>query len=64
MDFSLVASALAAQTANLQTNVTTQILKNDFSAEKQAVQVLLGNPGGATQANLGAGVGGQVDVSA
>jgi len=64
MDMSLVASAMSAQSANLQTNVTMQIMKNNATAEKQDMQVLLGIPGGSSQANLGAGVGGQVDISA
>lgn len=64
MDTSLIASAVAAQTANLQSNIALQVIKNNATAEKQAVEVLLGIPGGSSQANLGAGVGGQVDVSA
>jgi len=64
MDMSLVASALAAQTGNLQTNVTMQIMKNNATAEKQAMEILLGAPGGSSQANLASGVGGQVDMSA
>jgi hypothetical protein len=64
MDMSLVASALAAQTGSLQTNVTMQLMKNNAAAEKQAMEILLGIPGGSSQANLASGVGGQVDVSA
>ena len=62
MDMSLVMSALAMQSANLQTNVDMQIMKNNNAAQKDAVQTLLGT--GSPQANLGAGVGGQIDISA
>ncbi len=64
MDMSLVASALAAQTANLQSSIAAQVIKNNTTAERQAVETLLGIPGGSSQANLGAGVGGQVDRTA
>jgi len=64
MDMSLVASALAAQTGGLQTNITMQLMKNNAAAEKQAMEMLLGIPGGSSQANLASGIGGQVDVSA
>ncbi|MDR3465768.1 MAG: hypothetical protein P4M07_07475 [Xanthobacteraceae bacterium] len=64
MDMSLVASAVTAQSANLQTNITTQLLKNNATAEKQAMQILLGAGGATSQANVASGVGGQVDISA
>jgi hypothetical protein len=65
VDMSLVSSAMTAQSSNLQTNITMQLMTNDATAEKQAMQILLGTPGGASsQANLGSGVGGQVDISA
>jgi hypothetical protein len=64
VNMSLVASAMTAQSSNLQTNITMQLMKNNATAEKQAMQVLLGIPGASSQASLGTGVGGQVDVSA
>ena len=62
MDMSLVMSALALQSSNLQTNVDMQIMKNNNASQKETVQALLGT--GSPQANLGAGVGGQIDISA
>jgi hypothetical protein len=64
MDMSLVASAVTAQSASLQTNITTQLLKNNATAEKQDMQILLGTGGATSQANVASGVGGQVDISA
>jgi hypothetical protein len=65
MDMSLVSSVLAAQTGNLQTNVAMRLLKMNSDAQTNAVQVLLGVPGNApSQANVAAGVGGNLDVSA
>jgi hypothetical protein len=62
---SLVSSAMTAQSSSLQTNITMQLMTNNAAAEKQDMQILLGTPGGASsQANLGSGVGGQVDISA
>ncbi len=62
MDMSLVMSALSMQSANLQSNVAMQIMKNNSNAQKEMVQTLLGT--GSSQANLGAGVGSQIDISA
>jgi hypothetical protein len=65
MDMNLVASALAAQSASLQTNIAMQVMKTNAKAEKDVVQALLGASSGApSQANIPAGVGGQVDISA
>jgi hypothetical protein len=58
----MVTSMLAMQAANTQTQVSTAIMKSNANAEKSAVQTLLGGP--ASQANLGAGVGGNLDISA
>lgn len=66
MDVSLAASALSAKAGAVQTQVATQILKNNFDAEKSAVATLLG--GGQQSANplanVAAGIGGNVDISA
>jgi hypothetical protein len=62
---SLAVSAMAAQSSNLQTNITMELMKQNAASEAQTVQLLLGTPGGtSSQANLGSGVGGQVDISA
>jgi Putative motility protein len=61
MDISLVTSILAAQAGNTQVQVATSLLKSNIDAEKSAVQTLLGIP--SSTANLGAGVGGNLDVT-
>ena len=58
---SLVSSVMALQAGNLQQQIATSMIKQNADAEKFAVQTLLGQ---ASQANLGAGVGGNLDVSA
>jgi hypothetical protein len=58
----MVSSILAMQAANTQTQVATSIMKSNADAAKSEVQTLLG--GQTSQANLGAGVGGNLDISA
>jgi hypothetical protein len=57
----MVSGILAMQAANTQTQVATSLLKSNADAEKSAVQTLLGTP---STANLGAGIGGNVNISA
>jgi hypothetical protein len=66
MDMSLVASILAAQTGNLQTQVATSVLKSNMDAEKSSVLTLLGagQQGASSLANVAAGIGGNLDVTA
>ncbi|MDB5503037.1 MAG: putative exported protein of unknown function [Tardiphaga sp.] len=64
MDMSLVSSALAMQAAGTQGQIATTILKSNADAEKSAVLTLLGAAQQSSQANLAAGVGGQVDIAA
>jgi hypothetical protein len=59
----MVSSMLAAQAGNTQMQVATSILKSNADAEKSAVLTLLG-AGQNSPANLGAGVGGNLDISA
>jgi Putative motility protein len=62
MDMMAVVSAmLAMQAANTQTQVATSIMKSNADAEKSTVQTLLGTP---STANLGAGIGGNLNISA
>lgn len=63
MDMSLVMSAVAMQSANTQQQISTSILKSNADMEKNTVLTLLGGAQ-QSQANLGAGVGGNLDVSA
>ena len=62
MDMSLVTRILMAQAGNTQTQVATSVLKSNIDAEKSAVQTLLGMP--PSTANLGPGIGGNLDIAA
>ncbi|MCX7318058.1 MAG: putative motility protein [Hyphomicrobiales bacterium] len=64
MDMALVASALAMKQAGTQQQIATSIIKSNADMEKNTVLTLLGGAQQASQANLGAGVGGNVDVTA
>jgi hypothetical protein len=64
MDMALVASALAMKQAGTQQQIATSIIKSNAEMEKNTVLTLLGGAQQASQANLGAGVGGNVDVTA
>ena len=57
----MVSSLLAMKAGNTQSQIATSIIKSNADAEKFAVQTLLGQP---STANLGAGVGGNLDISA
>ncbi|MEO6840535.1 MAG: putative motility protein [Bradyrhizobium sp.] len=57
----MVSSILAMQAGNTQAQVATSIMKSNADAEKSAVQTLLGAP---STANLAAGVGGNLNISA
>jgi hypothetical protein len=58
----MVSSVLAMQAGNTQMQVATSIIKSNNDAEKFAVQTLLG--GQASTANLGPGVGGNLNIAA
>ena len=57
----MVSSLLAMKAGGTQSQIAASIVKSNADAEKFAVQTLLGQP---SSANLGAGVGGNVDISA
>jgi hypothetical protein len=59
----MVSSMLAMQAAGTQMQVAASFIKSNADAEKSAVMTLLG-AGQNSSANLGAGVGGNIDVSA
>jgi hypothetical protein len=62
MDMGLVTSILMAQAGNTQMQVATSVMKSNIDAEKSAVQTLLGiSP---STANLGVGVGGNLNITA
>jgi hypothetical protein len=60
----MVGSILSMQAANTQSQIGTAILKSNADTEKSNVLTLLGAAQQSSQANLAAGVGGNVDVTA
>jgi hypothetical protein len=60
---SMVTSLLAAKAGGTQSQIAASILKSNADAEKFAVQTLLGQASPSV-ANLGPGVGGNLDVTA
>ena len=58
----MVSSMLAMKASGTQMQVAATFMKQNADAEKSAVMTLLG--AGQNSANLGAGVGGNLDVSA
>ncbi|MDB5606351.1 MAG: hypothetical protein JWP25_3251 [Bradyrhizobium sp.] len=64
MDMSLVAAIMMAQAGNTQTQVATSVMKSNLDAEKSAVLTLLGSPTAPSTANLGPGVGGNLNIAA
>ena len=59
---SMVSGMLAAQAGNVQMQVAATIMKSDANAEKSAV--LTGLQSASSLANVGAGIGGNLDVTA
>jgi Putative motility protein len=64
MDMSLVAAALAAQSGRLQSQVATTVLKSSIDSERSSVLTLLGAGTPQSLANVGTGVGGNINVTA
>jgi hypothetical protein len=66
MDMSLVTAALGAQTGALQMNVAAAIMKSNLDGEKSSVLTLLGagDQSASSLANVAAGIGGNLDISA
>ena len=62
----MVSGILAMQAGNMQTQVATAIMKSNMDADKSAVQTLLGaaQQNIASLANVGAGIGGNVNITA
>jgi hypothetical protein len=59
----MVSSMLASQQGALQSNVAATLMKQNADAEKSAVLTLLG-AGQPSLANVGAGVGGNLNITA
>jgi hypothetical protein len=60
---SMVSGILAMQAVGLQSQIQTSIIKSNSDAEKFAVQTLLGR-GAPSTANLGAGIGDNLNIVA
>ena len=61
---SLVSSILALQAGNLQQQISNSVIKSNLDEQKSAVQTLLGGQTAASTANLGAGIGGNLNIAA
>jgi hypothetical protein len=63
MDMSLVAAIMAQKASALQQQVSTSVLKSNLDSQKDTVLTLLS---GAQQslANVGSGVGGNLNIAA
>jgi hypothetical protein len=59
----MVSTMLASQQGALQSNVAATLMKQNADAEKSTVLTLLG-AGQSSLANVGAGVGGNLNISA
>jgi hypothetical protein len=66
MDMSLVSAILAAQAGAVQTKVAATLLKSNLDSQKSAVETLLGagQQNVASLANVAAGIGGNLNISA
>jgi hypothetical protein len=65
MDMSLVSAVLAMQAGAVQGQIANAALKCSLDAEKSAVQILLGaGEQTLSLANVAAGIGGNLNISA
>ena len=64
MDMSLVAAAMMMQAANTQQQVGTAVLKSNLDSQKNDVLTILGSPSAPSTANLGPGIGGNLNITA
>jgi hypothetical protein len=61
---SMVSGILAMQAGNTQSQIAATMIKSNADSDKSAVLTLLGAAQQSSQANLAAGVGGNLDVTA
>ena len=61
---SLAMSLIAMQAGNTQQQIATAALKSNIDAEKSSVLSLLGAGSPPSLANVGAGIGGNLNISA
>ena len=64
MDMSLVMAALAAQAGRIQSQIATTVLKSNIDAERSSVLTILGSGSQPSLANVGAGIGGSLNIAA
>jgi hypothetical protein len=65
MDMSLVSAILASQAGAVQQQVATAVTKQNLDAEKSSVLTLLGSAQQSLSlANIGASVGGNLNIAA
>jgi hypothetical protein len=65
MDIGLAAAVLANQTAGIQSQIGMSVLKQNLNAQKSAVLTLLGAAQQTLSlANVGTGIGGNLNVAA
>ena len=60
---SLALSLFSMQAGNTQQQIATSVLKSNLDAEKSSVLTLLGG-GSPSLANVGPGIGGNINISA
>ena len=60
----MVSSMLASQQGALQSNISATLMKQNADAEKSTVLTLLGAGQQPSLANVGAGIGGNLNISA
>jgi hypothetical protein len=60
----MVSSMLTAQQGALQSNIAATMMKQNMDAEKSAVLTILGAGQSPSLANVGAGVGGNLNIAA
>jgi hypothetical protein len=61
---SLASSILTAQAGNTQQQIATSVLKSNIDAERSSVLTILGSGSAPSLANVGSGVGGNVNATA
>jgi hypothetical protein len=61
---SVVASVLANKAGATQAQIGATIMKSNADMEKSTVMTLLGSAEQSSQANLAAGIGGNLDIAA
>ena len=61
---SLASSILTAQAGNTQQQIATSVLKSNIDAERSSVLTILGSGSQPSLANVGACIGGNINVAA